>query len=192
MFHYLLDVVCLNAFIKYKKKGGSISRLDFLLTLAESLSSMGGVVELPTRGRPSKSPKPSRLLGHCFPDMVPGTYQEMCHLLSQWKEERVIILVFQLWEGPMCSTVFSSLPHRQKFKNLKKKKTNFEIIVNTNCISSLHQVFITYWKKPLCLHHSSCFIATRNNKHLNIQGRWHQQPRKDPVKGLTPRRLVFE
>jgi len=40
MFLYLLDVVCLNAFIIHKKKGGSISRLDFLLTLAESLSSV--------------------------------------------------------------------------------------------------------------------------------------------------------
>jgi hypothetical protein len=66
MFRYLLDVVCL-------KKDGSISRLDFLLTLAESLSSMGGVVEPATRGHLSKSPKPSRLLGRCFPDMVPGT-----------------------------------------------------------------------------------------------------------------------
>jgi len=72
MFLYLLDVVCLNAFIIYKKKVGSISRLDFLLTLAESLSSMVGVVEPAPRGRPSKSPKP-RLLGRCFPDMVPGT-----------------------------------------------------------------------------------------------------------------------
>jgi len=47
--------------------------LDFLLTLAETLSSMGGVVELATRGCPSKSPKPSRLLGRCFPELVPGT-----------------------------------------------------------------------------------------------------------------------
>jgi len=59
MYRCLLNVVCLNAFIIYKKKGGSISRLDFLLTLAESLSSMGGVVEPATRGHPSKSPKPS-------------------------------------------------------------------------------------------------------------------------------------
>jgi len=73
MFCHLLDVVCLNTFIIYKKKGGSISRLDFLLTLAESLSSVGGVVEPATSGHPSKSPKPSRLLGHHFPDMVPGT-----------------------------------------------------------------------------------------------------------------------
>jgi len=73
MNRYLLDVVCLNAFIMYKKKSGSISKLDFLLTLAESLSSMGGVVKPATRGRPSKSPKPSRLLGCCFPDMVPET-----------------------------------------------------------------------------------------------------------------------
>jgi len=70
MFHYLLNAVCLNTFIIYKK-GGCISRLDFLEKLAESLSSMGGVVEHTTRGCPSKSPKPSRLLGRCFPDMVP-------------------------------------------------------------------------------------------------------------------------
>ena len=67
-----LDVVCLNAFIIYKKKGGSISRLDFLLTLAESLNSMGGVVGPATKGRPSRSHKPPRLLGRCFPLLVPG------------------------------------------------------------------------------------------------------------------------
>ena len=95
------DVVCLNAFIIYKKKVGSISRLDFLLTLAESLSSMGGVVEPATRGRPSKSPKPSRLLGRCFPDMVPGLSKKkptrrcvVCWANGKRKEERVIILVF--------------------------------------------------------------------------------------------------
>jgi len=69
MFHYLINAVCLNTFIIYKKSG-SISRLDFLVKLAESLSSMGGVVEPATRGCPSKSLKPSRFLGHCFPDMV--------------------------------------------------------------------------------------------------------------------------
>jgi len=58
LFRYLLDVFCLNAFIIYKKKGKSISRLDFHLTLAGSLSSVGGVVEPATRGCPSKSPKP--------------------------------------------------------------------------------------------------------------------------------------
>jgi len=73
MFRYFLDVVCLKAFIIYKKKGGSISRLDFLLTLAESSSSMGGMVEPAIRGHPSKSPKPSQLFGCCFPDLVPGT-----------------------------------------------------------------------------------------------------------------------
>jgi hypothetical protein len=75
MFRYLLDVVCLNAFIIYKKKVGSISMLDFLLTLAESLSSVGGVVEPATRGCPSKSPKP-RLLGRCFPDTVLETLKK--------------------------------------------------------------------------------------------------------------------
>jgi len=54
LFRYFLDVVCLNAFIIYKKKGGTISRLDFQLTLAGRLSSVGGVVEPATRGWPSK------------------------------------------------------------------------------------------------------------------------------------------
>jgi len=58
MFHYLLDVVCLNAFIIYKKKGGSISRLDFLLTLGESLSSMGGVMEPAIRVTRQNHPNP--------------------------------------------------------------------------------------------------------------------------------------
>jgi len=97
MFRYLLDVVRLNAFIIYKK-GGSICMLDFLLTLAESLSSMAGVVEPATRGRPSKSPKPSRLLGCCFPDMVPGTSKKKpirrCVVFWANGKRKVIILVF--------------------------------------------------------------------------------------------------
>jgi hypothetical protein len=90
MFRFLLDVVWLNAFITYKKKVGSIFRLDFLLTLAESLSSVGGVVEPATRGRLLKSPKP-RLLGRCFPDMLPGTSKKKptrrCVVFQgHWKE----------------------------------------------------------------------------------------------------------
>jgi len=71
MFRCLLEVVCLIAFIIHKKKGGSISRLNFLLTLAESSSSTGGAVEPPTRGRPSKSHKISRFLD--------GASQTWCH-----------------------------------------------------------------------------------------------------------------
>ena len=57
--------------------------------------------------------------------------------------------------------------------------------MNKRYILSLHQFFFTYWEKtPLCLHHSSCFLETRNNEHLNTQGRLHQQPRQDPVKRL--------
>jgi hypothetical protein len=35
----------------------------------------------------------------------------MCSLLGQRKEEIVIILVSSLWEGPVYSTVFSTLQH---------------------------------------------------------------------------------
>jgi len=126
MFRYLLNVVCLNTFIIYKKMGGSISRLDFLLTLAESLSSMGGVVEPATRGRPSKSPKPSRLLGHCFPDMVPGTSKKkptrrcvVCWANGKRKEP-------SYWcsncEKALCLVPCFQVYHTDKnFKNLKKK-----------------------------------------------------------------------
>jgi hypothetical protein len=73
MFSYLIDLFHLNIFIIYKQKVRRISSLDFLLTLAESLSSWGGVEEPATRGPQSKSPEPSQLLGHCFPHMVPRT-----------------------------------------------------------------------------------------------------------------------
>jgi hypothetical protein len=90
MFHYLLDLVCLNAFIIHKKSE-RISRLDFLLTLAESLSSWGRVVEPSTRGSPIKiTPTfstPSTLLPrHGARDIKEEAYQEMCSLLGQWKE----------------------------------------------------------------------------------------------------------
>jgi hypothetical protein len=73
MFRYLLHLFCLNAFIIHNRKVGRISRLDFLLTVAENLSSSGGVVEPETKGHTSKSSKPSLLLGCCFPGTVPGT-----------------------------------------------------------------------------------------------------------------------
>jgi len=69
---------------------------------------------------------------------------------------------------------------------MSKKSQIFAIIVNKSCISSYHPFFIPHWEKtPSCLRPFSCFIETRNNGHLNTQGRLHQQPRKDPVKGLN-------
>jgi len=56
-------------------------------------------MEPATRGRPSKSSKtlsnPWTLLPrHGARNIKEEAYQEMCSLLGQWKEERVIILVF--------------------------------------------------------------------------------------------------
>jgi hypothetical protein len=79
-FRYLLDLVCLNTLIIYKNMGGRISRLDCPVTLAENLSSLGGVVE-----PASELPKPSELLGCFFPDSQGKAYQEMCSLLGQWR-----------------------------------------------------------------------------------------------------------
>ena len=77
MFHYLLHLVCLNVFITYKQ-GGSISRLDFLLILAESQSSLGGVVQPATRGHPSKLPTPWTLLPrHSAIDIKEEAYQDV-------------------------------------------------------------------------------------------------------------------
>jgi len=73
------------------KQGGSISRLDFLLILAESQSSLGGVVQPATWGHPSKitntldTASQIRCHGHQRRSL-PG-----CSLLGQWKEERVTV-----------------------------------------------------------------------------------------------------
>ena len=77
MFRHLLDVVCLNAFIICKKKGGSISRLDFLLTLAESLSSVGGVGS-PIKITQTFSTPWTLLPRHGARDIKEEAYQEIC------------------------------------------------------------------------------------------------------------------
>jgi hypothetical protein len=41
-----------------------MSRLDFQLTPAEKLSVHGGTQKPPAKGWPSKTPKPTRLMGH--------------------------------------------------------------------------------------------------------------------------------
>ena len=139
---------------------------------------------------PSTSPKPSRLLGRCFPDMVPGTSKKkptrrcvVCWANGKRKEP-------SYWcsncEKALCVVPCFKVYHTDKNLKILKKITNFAIIVNKSCISSLHPFFIPHWEKPpSCLHPFSCFIETRNNGHLNTQGRLHQQPRKDPVKGLA-------
>ena len=120
-----------------QEEGWKLSRLDFLLTLAESLSSMCGVVEPATRGRPTKSPRPSRLLGRCFPYMVPGTSKKkptrrcvVCCANGRRKES-------SYWCSN-CEKVLCVVPCFQVYyrdKNLKIKiKTNFAIIVSKSCI----------------------------------------------------------
>jgi len=60
------------------KKGGSISRLYFLLILAESQSSLGGVVQPATRGHPSKLPTPWTLPPtHGAMDIKEEAYQDV-------------------------------------------------------------------------------------------------------------------
>lgn len=48
-------------------------RLYCQLTVAEKMSAHGRTPELPAKRWQSKTSKPTRLMGHCFPDPVPGT-----------------------------------------------------------------------------------------------------------------------
>jgi len=67
------------------------------------------------------NPTEMKTLTGLLRDIKEEAYQEMCSLLDQWKEEIVIILLSWLWESPLCSTVFSTPQHRQKFKKKNKK-----------------------------------------------------------------------
>ena len=102
----------------------------------------------------------------------------MCSLLGQWKEERFIILVSWLWEGTMY---ISSLP---QIKILKSKKIiNVAVIVNKSCISSLHQFFITCWKKtPIMFALLLLLYRTKEQRAVKYPGQVTPAAQKRPSK----------
>ena len=75
LFRHCLDMAVLNAFICYKKLGGRMHRIDFIMALGENLIAKYAT-DLPapstSGGRPTRLvAKPSRLIGHHFPDNCP-------------------------------------------------------------------------------------------------------------------------
>ena len=77
MFRHLLDMSVLNSYITYKKQGGKMKRVHYVVTLAENIVSKYATnLPNPTSsgGRPSRVvATPSRLLGRHFPDFCPPT-----------------------------------------------------------------------------------------------------------------------
>lgn len=75
IFLHSLDMVCLNAYLLYKKDGGHLDKLHFLIEIVEkNVEKYGNVSQSPStsKGRPSLTPKPSRLIERHFADYIPS------------------------------------------------------------------------------------------------------------------------
>lgn len=76
IFLHLLDQTIWNAYVLYRKNGGSKLHAQFRLDLAEALIENYKSETASTsakRGRPGSSPNPLRLTDRHFPDFVPST-----------------------------------------------------------------------------------------------------------------------
>ncbi|KAG8223608.1 hypothetical protein J437_LFUL003476 [Ladona fulva] len=109
IFRHLIDMTMLNAFSLYKINGGNFSRKEFVIMLEEKLIEKYGREHNMVVGRPSKSPRPTRLTEKHFPDFVllslSYPYEEeiphkkMCCLLQNRSKKRDKVLVPRMWSG---------------------------------------------------------------------------------------------
>lgn len=75
IFLHLIDIICLNSYILYKKNNGKLNRLNFLLECIERIVEEYAIQQTETSrvGRRNKSAKPTRLIGKHFPNFIPST-----------------------------------------------------------------------------------------------------------------------
>ncbi|KAG8239090.1 hypothetical protein J437_LFUL018811 [Ladona fulva] len=73
IFRHVIDMAMLNAYALYEKKNGKLTRKEFIITLGEQLIEKYGQNLEVVKGRPSKSPRPTRITEKHFPDFVPST-----------------------------------------------------------------------------------------------------------------------
>ena len=72
MFHHILDLSIWNAFVLYKKNGGTKTNLEFRKCLAEDIIKKFHCTQKKA-GRPSLQPGPLRLTERHFPEYIPAT-----------------------------------------------------------------------------------------------------------------------
>ena len=67
--------MCLNSYLLYKKNGGKLSRLKFLLKCVEQIVEEYAMqqTQISKMGRPSTAAKPTRLIGKHFPNFTQTT-----------------------------------------------------------------------------------------------------------------------
>lgn len=75
IFLHLIDVICFNSYVLYKKNNGKLCRLNFLLECVEEIVEQyaNHQEHVSQIGRPSKCTKPTRLIGKHFPNFIPAT-----------------------------------------------------------------------------------------------------------------------
>lgn len=75
IFFHFLSITTLNCYHIYKKGGGRLKRLNFLIELGEKIIEKYSK-PIPKKRRRSKTPMPSRFIERHFPSIIPPTTKE--------------------------------------------------------------------------------------------------------------------
>lgn len=73
IFLHLLDVICLNSYLMYKKNGGKLSRVNFLLEYIEDTVASYPIESQKLSQSRSTTSNVSRLIEKHFPDYIPDS-----------------------------------------------------------------------------------------------------------------------
>ncbi|XP_015186433.1 PREDICTED: piggyBac transposable element-derived protein 4-like isoform X2 [Polistes dominula] len=107
IFLHLLDIICLNAFILYKKNNGSLSRINFLMEFVEeTITSYQIQGEKSTQTIRQPTYHVTRLVGNHVPNYIPGTSKSnptrRCSLCSKRKIRKETRYLCTTCKVPLC------------------------------------------------------------------------------------------
>ena len=118
-FRHILDMAIFNAFILYKKSGGKMSRLTFILSLVDRIVEKHHSPRQLKPGSPSREQNPFCLTEGHFPDFVPSTSSNpkptcRCHVCYSHKRRKQIHFMCN-----QCGTALCAAPCFQIYHSIK-------------------------------------------------------------------------
>ena len=119
-FRHILDMATFNAFILYKKCGGEMSRLTFILTLVDRIVEKHHSLQRQMKpGRPSREQNPLRLTERHFPDFIPSTSSNpkptrRCHVCYSHKPRKQTHFMCNQCDKALCAAPCFQIYHTIK------------------------------------------------------------------------------
>ena len=119
-FRHVLDMATFNSFIIYRKCGGEMSRLTFILSLIDRIIEENhSYLNQSKSGRPSREQNPLRLTEGRFPECIPATAtnskpKRRCHVCYSRKVRKQTQLMCSQCDKALCAAPCFRIYHTMK------------------------------------------------------------------------------